>query len=79
MRTADNQRRIPIGEIVRFRRQEKGEQESERCVLSACVSSVRQAHDGNRVRQTEQVVRFGLRYLEYAFRWKGSDSKYLTR
>ncbi len=71
VRTADNQRRIPIEEIARLRRQGKGEQEAERCVLSAHVSSVRQAHDGNRVRQTERLVRFGFRDLEHAFRWKG--------
>lgn len=79
MRTADNPRRIPIEEIARLRRQGKGEQEAERCVLSARVSSVRHAHDGNRVRHTERLVRSGFRYLEYTLRWKGSDSKYLTR
>jgi hypothetical protein len=71
VRTADNQRRIRMEEIARLRRQGKGEQEAERCVLSTRVSSVRQALDGNRVRQTERLVRFGFRYLEQAFRWKG--------
>lgn len=55
VRTAGNQRRIPIEEIARHRRQGKGEQEAERCVLYARVSSVRQEQDGNLVRQTERL------------------------
>lgn len=71
VRAAGNQRRIPIEEIDRLRRQGRGEREAERCVLYTRVSSMRQAQDGNLVWQTERLVRFGFRYLEHAFRWKG--------
>src|SRR5712692_5323804 len=53
VRTVGNQRRIPIEEIVRLRRQE--ERAAERCVLYARVSSVRQEQDGNLVRQTTRL------------------------
>jgi putative resolvase len=52
VRTVGKQRRIPIEEIWRLRRQEK---RAERCVLYARVSSVRQAQDGNLARQTERL------------------------
>lgn len=53
VRTVGNQRRIPIEEIVRLRRQ--GERAAERCVLYARVASVRQEQDGNLARQTERL------------------------
>src|SRR6266852_3042338 len=53
VRTVGNQRRIPIEEIVRLRRQ--GDRAAERCVLYARVSSVRQEQDGNLARQTERL------------------------
>jgi predicted site-specific integrase-resolvase len=53
VRTVGNQRRIPVEEIVRLRRQE--ERAAERCVLYARVSSVRQEQDGNLARQTERL------------------------
>lgn len=53
VRTVGNQRRIPIEEIVRLRRQ--GERAAERCVLYARVSSVRQEQDGNLARQTARL------------------------
>ena len=53
MRTVGNQRRIPIAEIARLRRQ--GKPGAERCVLYARVSSVRQEQDGTLMRQTERL------------------------
>jgi len=53
VRTVGNQRRIPIEEIVRLRKQ--GEQPTERCVLYARVSSMRQEQDGNLARQTARL------------------------
>src|SRR6266567_1673564 len=55
VRTVGNQRRIPIEEISRLRRQGEGKQRAERCVLYARVSSVRQEQDGNLARQTERL------------------------
>jgi len=54
-RTAGNQRRVPVEEISRLRRQGKGEQGAERCALYARVSSVRQEQDGNLARQTGRL------------------------
>jgi putative resolvase len=123
VRTAGNQRRIPIEEISRLRKLGEGKPGAERCVLYARVSSVRQEQEGNLARQSERLkeaarargyevvaliseqasslnekrkgvkrllnlieeqavevalieypdrlVRFGLSYLEQAFRWKG--------
>jgi putative resolvase len=53
VRTAGNQRRIPIEEISRLRRQGSGQ--AERCVLYARVSSGPQEQDGNLARQTERL------------------------
>ncbi len=53
VRTVGNQRRIPIEEIARLRKQ--GERAAERCVLYARVSSVRQEQDGNLARQTTRL------------------------
>jgi putative resolvase len=53
VRTAGNQRRIPIGEISRLRTQGRGA--AERCVLYARVSNVRQEQEGNLARQTERL------------------------
>jgi putative resolvase len=53
VRTAGNQRRIPIEEISRLRRQGSGQ--AERCVLYARISSVRQEQDGNLARQAERL------------------------
>jgi putative resolvase len=53
VRTVGNQRRIPLEEVVRLRRQ--GERAAERCVLYARVSSARQEQDGNLVRQTARL------------------------
>ncbi len=53
VRTVGNQRRIPIEEISRLRRQGGGQ--AERCVLYARVSSVRQEQDGTLTRQTERL------------------------
>ncbi len=53
VRTVGNQRRIPLEEIFRLRRQ--GENPLVRCVLYARVSSVRQEQDGNLARQTERL------------------------
>ena len=53
VRTVGNQRRIPIEEIVRLRRQTA--QRAERCVLYARVSSVRQEEDDNLARQTTRL------------------------
>ena len=55
VRTAGNQRRIPIEEISRLRRQGRGKPGAERCVLYARVSSVRQEQDGNLARQTARL------------------------
>jgi putative resolvase len=52
VRTVGNQRRIPIEEIWRLRRQGK---RAERCVLYARVSSVRQEQDGDLARQTARL------------------------
>ena len=53
VRTVGHQRRIPIAEIARLRRQ--GKPGAERCVLYARVSSVRQEQDGTLTRQTERL------------------------
>ena len=53
VRTAGNQRRIPVEEIFRLLR--RGEPQAPRCALYARVSSVRQAHNGNLSRQTERL------------------------
>jgi putative resolvase len=53
VRTVGNQRRIPLQEIFRLRRQ--GGNHVVRCVLYARVSSVRQEQDGNLARQTERL------------------------
>jgi putative resolvase len=53
VRTVGNQRRIPLEEIFRLRRQ--GENHLVRCVLYARVSSVKQERDGNLARQTESL------------------------
>lgn len=53
VRTAGNQRRIPVEEIFRLLRQ--GEPQAPRCALYARVSSVRQEQDGNLSRQTERL------------------------
>jgi putative resolvase len=55
VRTAGNQRRIPIEEISRLHRQGRGKLGAERCVLYARVSSVRQEQDGNLARQTVRL------------------------
>jgi excisionase family DNA binding protein len=53
VRTVGNQRRIPVEEIFRLRRQ--GEPQALRCAIYARVSSVRQEQDGNLSRQTERL------------------------
>jgi putative resolvase len=53
VRTVGNQRRIPLAEIARLRRQ--GKPGAERCVLYARVASVRQEQDGTLTRQTERL------------------------
>ena len=53
VRTAGNQRRIPVEEIFRLRRQ--GDPQAPRCAIYARVSSVRQEQDGNLSRQTERL------------------------
>jgi putative resolvase len=53
VRTAGNQRRIPVEEIFRLRRQ--GAPQVPRCAIYARVSSVRQEQDGNLSRQTERL------------------------
>jgi putative resolvase len=53
IRTAGNQRRVPIEEIFRLRRQ--GDPQAPRCAIYARVSSVRQEQDGNLSRQTERL------------------------
>jgi putative resolvase len=55
IRTVGNQRRIPIEEVSRLRRQGKGQPGAERCALYARVSSVRQAQDGTLARQMERL------------------------
>jgi putative resolvase len=55
MRTVGNQRRIPLEEIARLRRQGKGKPGAARCVLYARVSSVRQEQDESLSRQTERL------------------------
>src|SRR2546425_12790609 len=55
VRTAGNQRRIPIEEISRLRRQGEGKQGAERCALYARVGSLRQEQDGNLARQSERL------------------------
>ena len=54
VRTAGNQRRIPVEEIFRLRRQ--GAPQTPRCAIYARVSSVRQEQDGNLSRQTERLT-----------------------
>ena len=56
VRTAGNQRRIPIEEISRLRRQGEGKQGAARCVLYARVSSAHQEEDGNLARQRERLT-----------------------
>ena len=53
IRTVGNQRRIPLEEIFRLRRQ--GAPQAPRCALYARVSSVRQEQDGNLSRQTARL------------------------
>jgi putative resolvase len=53
VRTVGNQRRIPVEEIFRLRRQ--GDLQAPRCALYARVSSVRQEQDGNLSRQTARL------------------------
>lgn len=53
VRTVGNQRRIPVEEIFRLRRQ--GEPQALRCAIYARVSSVRQEQDGNLSGQTERL------------------------
>jgi len=55
VRTAGNQRRIPIEEISRLRRQGEGKLGAERCVLYARVGSSRPEQDGNLARQSERL------------------------
>ncbi|MGZ3629451.1 MAG: helix-turn-helix domain-containing protein [Ktedonobacteraceae bacterium] len=55
VRTAGNQRRIPIEEISRLRKQGEGKPGAERCVLYARIASVRQEQDGNLARQSERL------------------------
>jgi putative resolvase len=56
VRTAGQQRRIPIEEISRLRRQGEGKQGAERSVLYARVSSGSLAQDGDLARQTERLT-----------------------
>jgi putative resolvase len=58
IRTAGNQRRVPIEEIFRLRRQ--GEPQAPRCAIYARVSSVRQEQDGHLARQTERLKEAAL-------------------
>jgi len=53
VRTVGNQRRIPVEEIFRLRRQ--GAPQAPRCAIYARVASVRQEQDGNLSRQTERL------------------------
>jgi predicted site-specific integrase-resolvase len=72
MRNVGNQRRIPIEEIVRLRRQ--GDQAAERCVLYARVSSVREEQDGGLSRQTTRLQKAAVAHdyeVVQAFSWKG--------
>src|SRR5258708_22611763 len=55
VRTAGNQRRIPLEEISRLHRQGRGKPGAERCVLYARVSRVRQEQGGNLARQTARL------------------------
>jgi excisionase family DNA binding protein len=55
VRTAGNQRRIPIEEISRLHRLGRGEQGAERCALYARVWSVRQEQEGTLARQTARL------------------------
>ncbi len=55
VRTAGNQRRIPIEEISRLRRLSAGRTSAERCALYARESSVRKEQDGNLARQTARL------------------------
>src|SRR5258708_14597044 len=55
VRTIGQQRRIPIEEISRLRRQGEGKQRTERCVLYARVSSGRQEQGGNLARQSARL------------------------
>src|SRR5215472_7706921 len=58
IRTAGNQRRVPIEEIFRLCRQ--GDPQAPRCAIYARVSSVRQEQDGNLSRQTERLKEAAL-------------------
>jgi len=58
IRTAGNQRRVPIEEVFRLRRQ--GDPQAPRCAIYARVSSVRQEQDGNLSRQTERLKEAAL-------------------
>src|SRR5215831_6369005 len=58
IRTAGNQRRVPIEEIFRLRRQ--GDPRAPRCAIYARVSSVRQEQDGTLARQTERLKEAAL-------------------
>ena len=58
LRTAGNQRRVPIEEIFRLRRQ--GDPQAPRCAIYARVSSVRQEQDGHLARQTERLKEAAL-------------------
>jgi excisionase family DNA binding protein len=53
VRTVGNQRRIPVGEIFRLRRQ--GKPQAPRCAIYARVSSARPEQDGNLARQTQRL------------------------
>jgi putative resolvase len=55
VRTAGNQRRIPIEEIARLRRRGEGKQGAERCVLYARVASGSQEQEGHLAHQTERL------------------------
>jgi putative resolvase len=58
IRTAGNQRRVPIEEIFRLRRQ--GDPQAPRCAIYARVSSVRQEQDGHLARQTQRLQEAAL-------------------
>ena len=58
IRTAGNQRRVPIEEIFRLRRQ--GDPQAPRCAIYARVSSVRQEQGGNLARQTQRLKEAAL-------------------
>ena len=55
VRTAGNQRRIPIEEIARLRRRGGGKQGAERCVLYSRVASGSQEQEGHLAQQTERL------------------------